>query len=74
MLAFVPERFESLLRRVDSSVSADTVLDALKNRGIITHRTENIRIASESKRFHVIPLKKCMNSSVTSVTGGHSDE
>ena len=35
---------------------------------------ENIRIAAETKRFHIIPLKKCINSSVATVTGGHSDE
>ena len=57
-MAFVPERFEAFLRRVDGSVVADAVLEALKNRGIIAHRTENIRIAAETKRFHIIPLKK----------------
>lgn len=74
VMAFVPERFEAFLRRVDGSVVADAVLEALKNRGIIAHRTENIRIAAETKRFHIIPLKKCINSSVATVTGGHSDE
>lgn len=74
VMAFVPKRFEAFLRRVDGSVVADAVLEALKNRGIIAHRTENIRIAAETKRFHIIPLKKCINSSVATVTGGHSDE
>ena len=69
VMAFVPERFEAFLRRVDGSVVADAVLEALKNRGIIAHRTENIRIAAEAKRFHIIPLKKCINSSVATVTG-----
>lgn len=73
VMAFVPERFEALLRRVDGSVAVDAVLEALKNRGIISHRTENIRVGSEAKRFHVIPLKKCRSSSVSAVTGGCDD-
>lgn len=33
VMAFVPERFEAFLRRVDGSVVADAVLEALKIRG-----------------------------------------